>query len=78
MATRSDIPCFLRSLVPCFLLVLPPFMDCLDVRSGLRLGSFQLKATLYYSKSRVFNCFILKRRAVPPPLGVAEVLRVQN
>src|SRR5438477_8094702 len=50
----------------------------LIVRSGRRFGSFQLKATLHCSKSRVFNCFIRKGGLFPPPLRVAEDSRVHN
>src|SRR6202171_6518608 len=42
------------------------------VRFGGRRGNFQLKATIYCSKSRVINCTVRETAGYPPPLGVAE------
>src|SRR6266436_3408262 len=44
----------------------------LDVRCRRQLGSFQLKAKLYCSKSRVFNCFICFIRELAGPPATAR------
>jgi len=65
LSLAKILPFLDSALVPGTLVAIEPIFGAPNgtaahpiVRTGQRLGSFQLKATLYCSKSRVFNCFV--------------------